>query len=324
MSPIILTILFFVSFSALAVVFVPSLMGVGRAKKRKEMFQGNLVAKRLDVNIDRVKNDRRKTVQETLKAQSLARNKKKKLSLKVKLFHAGMSISPGAFIRNTIIAMFVIFIILFFMGISLLINILLSVGLAYFGSKFILSFKKKRYQAKYLLELPNAVEAIVRGIKSGMPLNDSITAVSRDAKEPVGSEFGRVIEQQSIGKSMMEAVEVLYDRVPRPEVNFLIVVIAVQQQSGGNLAEALGNLARMLRDRKKMQAKVKALSSEAKASAGIIGSLPFFVAGMVSLTSPDYLLPLFNTLLGNIWLGIAALMLSTGIFIMNRMIQFDY
>jgi tight adherence protein B len=157
-----------------------------------------------------------------------------------------------------------------------------------------------------------------------MPLNDSIGAVARDVKEPVKSEFARVIEQQAIGKSMMEAVEILYEKVPRPEVNFFIVVIAVQQQSGGNLAEALGNLSRMLRDRKKMQGKVKALSSEAKASAGIIGSLPFFVAGMVSLTSPDYLLPLFNTTLGNIWLGIGAAMLSMGIFIMNRMIQFDY
>src|SRR5690606_21724444 len=121
-------------------------------------------------------------------------------------------------------------------------------------------------------------EAIVRGVKSGLPLNDSMKIVARDVKEPVKTEFARVLDQQSVGKSMTEAIQILLDRVPVPEVNFFVVVITVQQQAGGNLSEALTNLSRVLRNRKKMQAKVKAMSSEAKASAMIIGALPFVVA----------------------------------------------
>ena len=123
---------------------------------------------------------------------------------------------------------------------------------------------------------------------------------------------------------MPEAVAILFERMPLPEVNFFVVVITVQQQAGGNLSEALGNLSRVLRNRKKMKQKIKAMSSEAKASAGIIGSLPFLVAILVTLTTPGYLLPLIQTPIGKIWLGIAVVMMGTGIFIMNKMIQFDF
>jgi tight adherence protein B len=107
-------------------------------------------------------------------------------------------------------------------------------------------------------------------------------------------------------------------------VNFFVVVITVQQQAGGNLSEALGNLSRVLRNRKKMKQKIKAMSSEAKASAGIIGSLPFIVGILVTLTTPAYMVPLFSTTTGQIWLGIAAVLMSIGVFMMNRMIQFDF
>jgi tight adherence protein B len=199
-------------------------------------------------------------------------------------------------------------------------------GLAggYVLPRFFLARRRKRYQNRFLDELPNAVEAIVRGVKSGLPLNDSIRLVSKEAKEPVRSEFGRVLDQQAVGKTMGEAVQILYDRVPVPEVNFFIVVITVQQQAGGNLSEALGNLSRVLRNRKAMKLKIKAMSSEAKASAGIIGSLPFIVAILVSLTSPAYLLPLINTQTGNMWLIIAAAMLTMGVLVMRKMVSFDF
>jgi tight adherence protein B len=147
--------------------------------------------------------------------------------------------------------------------------------------------------------------------------------VAKDTKEPVKSEFGRVLDQQSFGFSMTESVQILLDRVPLPEVNFFVVVISVQQQAGGNLSEALGNLARVLRNRRKMKQKVAAMSSEAKASAGIIGALPIVVAIMVSLVSPEYLSPLVSTPIGQIWLGVAAIMMSLGVFVMNRMVQFE-
>jgi tight adherence protein B len=160
-------------------------------------------------------------------------------------------------------------------------------------------------------------------VKTGLPLNDTVRLVAKDAKEPVRSEFGRILDQQAFGFSMQEAIQVLLERVPLPEVNFFVVVITVQQQAGGNLSEALSNLARVLRNRKKMKAKVKAMSSEAKASAGIIGALPIVVAVLISVVSPSYLLPLFTTPVGNVCLAIGVLMLAAGVFVMHRMVQFE-
>jgi tight adherence protein B len=120
-----------------------------------------------------------------------------------------------------------------------------------------------------------------------------------------------------------EAIERLPQRIPTPEANFFAIVISIQQKSGGNLAEALANLARVLRERKKMRDKVKAISSEAKASAGIIGSLPIVVAGLVYLTSPHYIELLWTTDTGRIVLGVCALVMGIGIFIMHKMISFD-
>ena len=245
------------------------------------------------------------------------------MPLRLQIYQAGMKMSLAAYIRNSVIVGIVIFVICFFVQVPLLFALVFGVAGAYLLPKLVLRHRRKRFQAKFLDELPNAVEAVVRGVKSGLPLNDSMRVVAKEAKDPLKSEFQRVLDQQAVGKSMGEAITVLYDRVPLPEVNFFIVVITVQQQSGGNLSEALTNLSRVLRNRKKMQAKVKAMSSEAKASAGIIGSLPIIVAILVSLTTPGYLLPMVQTQMGNIMLGIAALHMFMGGFIMNKMIQFD-
>ena len=209
------------------------------------------------------------------------------------------------------------------MQVDLLYCLIFGLAGGYLLPRMYLNRRRKKYQNAFLDELPNAVEAIVRGVKSGLPLNDSMRLVAKEAKEPIKSDFQRVIDQQAMGKTIQEAVVTLYDRVPLPEVNFFVVVITVQGQSGGNLSEALGNLARVLRNRKKMKLKVKAMSSEAKASAGIIGSLPIIVAILVSLTTPTYLLPLIETDIGKICLGAAAILMFLGGFIMNRMVQFD-
>ncbi|UJQ93160.1 type II secretion system F family protein [Mariluticola halotolerans] len=324
MSPILLALLAFISIGALGVAFVPSVLGSGRADKRRKALQGNYQENRVGIVAERTREDRRKSVQEALKQQTDALKKRKKsVSLQARIYQAGLKIKRGAFIRNAVILGIVVFVVCFILGVPLLFSLIFGCAGAYVAPMWFLGFRRKRYQNKFLDELPNAVDAIVRGIKSGMPLNDSIRLVAREIKEPVRSEFNRVIEQQSIGKSMMEAVTVLYDRVPLPEVNFFVVVITVQQQAGGNLSEALGNLSGVLRNRKKMKSKIQAMSSEAKASAMIIGALPFIVAVLVSLASPGYLTPLFASTLGHLWLGIGALMMFIGGFIMNRMIQFD-
>ena len=309
---------------ALGFALVPSMLGGGRAEQRRKAFQGDVRVNRLENDAVRNRDQRRKDLQRTLKQQTESINSKKRMSLAQLLFQAGMTIKPAAFIRNSIILGVVVTVVLFVVQVPIYLAPVFGIAAGYLLPRMWVNRKRKKYQDKFLDELPNAVEAIVRGVKTGLPLNDSMRVVARDAKEPVRSEFGRVLDQQSFGMTMTEAVAVLLERVPLAEVNFFVVVITVQQQAGGNLSEALGNLAKVLRNRKKMKQKIKAMSSEAKASAGIIGSLPFVVGILVSITSPTYLAPLFFTTLGNIWLGIGVIMLSAGIFVMNRMVKFDY
>ncbi len=325
MSPLIYALMAALAIGAAGVALVPALLGSNRADKRMKALQGDMQANRRESNAARDRESRRKNVQAVLKTQTdTLANAKKRVPLQGLIFQAGMRIKARDFIRNQVIVGAVVAILLFVVQVPWYYAMIFGAAGGYVAPRWWLGQRRKRYQNRFLDELPNAVEAIVRGVKSGLPLNDSIRLVSKEAKEPVKSEFGRVLDQQAVGKSMAEAVTILYDRIPLPEVNFFIVVITVQQQAGGNLSEALGNLSRVLRNRKAMKLKIKAMSSEAKASAGIIGSLPFIVAILVSLTSPTYLLPLVTTTTGQVWLGIAVLMLSTGIFIMKKMVAFDF
>ncbi|MDV3251907.1 type II secretion system F family protein [Devosia sp. BK] len=322
--PILLVVLAVVAVGAAGFALVPSALGSSRAQKRLKTYRGDIRANRRELDANRTRDARRKTVQSALKAQSDELNAKKRLTVSDMIFQAGMTITPAAFIRNSVIFGVVLFLILLITQVPYYFAAIFAVAGGYLLPRIYVMRKRKQYQNKFLDELPNAVEAIVRGVKTGLPLNDSMRVVAKDTKEPVKSEFQRVLDQQAFGFSMTEAVQVLLQRVPLPEVNFFVVVISVQQQAGGNLSEALGNLARVLRNRKKMKQKVAAMSSEAKASAGIIGSLPIVVAIMVSVVSPQYLSPLITTPLGQIWLGAAAIMMCLGVFVMNRMVQFEF
>src|SRR5207344_2544631 len=203
-----------------------------------------------------------------------------------------------------------------------------GVGMAFaagFGlPRWLLGYLKKRRETAFLKALPDAVDVIVRGIKAGLPLFESIKVVAADSPEPLRSEFLAIIETQTIGMPLGEACGRLYERMPLPEANFFGIVISIQQKAGGNLSEALGNLSRVLRDRKKMKAKIQAMSMEAKASAMIIGSLPICVGFLVWLTSPDYIELLWTTELGRFMMMGCATWMSIGIFVMKKMINFDF
>lgn len=324
MTPILLGLLAVVTVGAAGFALVPSMLGGSRADKRIKALRGDVQANRREANASRTREQRRKEIQATLKQQTAVLESKKRASLQDLLFQSGLKIKPAAFIRNQVIFGAALFVICFVLQVPLLFALVFGAAGGYLLPKLYLRFKRKRFQNAFLDELPNAVEAIVRGVKSGLPLNDSMRVIAKEVKDPVRSEFQRVLDQQAVGKSMSEAIQILFERVPLPEVNFFVVVITVQQQAGGSLSEALGNLARVLRNRKKMKQKVKAMSSEAKASAGIVGSLPFIVAILVTLTTPTYLAPLIETPIGMLWLGIAAVLMGMGIFIMNRMVQFDF
>ncbi len=209
-------------------------------------------------------------------------------------------------------------------GSSLLVSLLVAFACGFGLPRWFVARSAKRRQAKFLVEFANAIDIIVRGVKSGLPLNDCLQIIATETPEPVKSEFIDLIEQQKVGVPLARAFERMHDRMPLQEVNFFAIVIAIQSQTGGNLAEALSNLAQVLRDRYRLQAKVRAFSAEAKASALIIGSLPPCVMGIVYFTTPTYIDLLFTEKLGNVMLMVSATWMLIGVLVMRKMINFDY
>jgi tight adherence protein B len=186
-----------------------------------------------------------------------------------------------------------------------------------------LGFKKKRRIKRFLLELPNALDVITRGLKSGLPLNDCVRIIAAEAAEPVRSEFRAVMDAQAVGISLGDAIEEIYRRIPVPEANYLGIIISIQQKSGGNLAESLANMAKVVRERRKLAAKVQSLSAEAKTSAGIIAAMPVAVMMMVFISSPTYIEKLWTTQAGQFTLVGGVTWMLMGVLIMRKMINFD-
>jgi len=185
-----------------------------------------------------------------------------------------------------------------------------------------LRFKAKRRQKAFTKNFANAIDVLVRGIKTGLPVGECLAIIGRESPEPIGQEFRLMVEGQKLGLALDELLRRGLERIPTPEYKFFAIVIQIQQQTGGNLAETLENLSRVLRERKKLRDKVKALSAEAKASAMIIGSLPFFVMLAVRVMSPAYLDPLFFDPTGQKMLIGAGVWMLLGVGVMAKMINF--
>ncbi len=272
---------------------------------------------------------RKKTIQDSLKEleqrQKDGYNANKKPPLKVQLRQAGLEVTPQRFYIYSAIAGAVIAVLLVFLGVPmpLLVAPAAFVAASFGLPRWVVSYIRARRVKAFLNEFPNALDVLVRAVKSGLPLNDGIRLVASEAQEPVRREFKRIVESQQLGMSIPEAALRMPETIPCSEAAFFGIVIQIQQQAGGNLSEALGNLSRVLRDRKKMKAKIVALSMEAKASAVVIGSLPFVVAFLVYLSSPTYIMPLFTTSAGHMILAFAGLWMSMGIFVMKKMMNFE-
>jgi tight adherence protein B len=266
---------------------------------------------------------RRDTVESTLKDIEERNKKQKKLPLNVRIQQAGLSWSKRQFYIISGVIGAVLFVTVF-SGAGLIPALALGFAGAFGLPRWLLSYLKKRREAKFLDAFPDAVDVIVRGIKAGLPLLDSIKVITSDSPEPVRSEFRAIIETQAVGMPLGEACAKLYDSMPLPEANFFGIVISIQQRAGGNLSEALGNLSKVLRDRKKMKAKIQAMSMEAKASAGIIGALPIAVMMLVYITSPLYISLLWTEPLGRLMIAASALWMFMGTMVMKKMINFDF
>jgi tight adherence protein B len=299
----------------------PLLSGEKKAEARRaSVSRAEPVARQSDKAL----RSRREQVEGSLKEVDARRQKDKKVSLSTRLTQAGLAWTPQKFMIISSVLGLGCFATAFLMGGGLL----GATGLAFaagFGlPRWILGYLKKRREKSFLKALPDAVDVIVRGIKAGLPLFESIKVVAADAPEPLKSEFIAIIETQAIGMPLGEACSRLFERMPVPEANFFGIVIAIQQKSGGNLSEALGNLSKVLRDRKKMAEKIQAMSMEAKASAGIIGSLPPIVMLLVYLSTPDYISLLWTHPTGQLMLCGCVVWMSCGIFVMKKMINFDF
>lgn len=272
----------------------------------------------------RVQKARRESIEETLKEVERKNSKIKRVPLNVRMSQAGLSISKRQFFLIVAASGLATFALASLLGVSLMPSVAFTFA-ATLGLPFwVLNFLKKRREFRFIDAFPDAIDVIVRGIKSGLPVTDSLRIVAADAPEPVRSEFRQIIETQVIGVPLPDACAKLYERVPLPEANFFGIVIAIQQRSGGNLSEALGNLSRVLRDRKRMKAKIRALSMEAKASAAIIAALPLTVMLLVYLTSPQYIELLWLHPTGRLLLVGCATWMLIGVFVMRKMINFDF
>ena len=202
-----------------------------------------------------------------------------------------------------------------------------AMGLGFVGflglPRWFLGYLCKRRQNVFLNDFADAIDVMVRALKAGLPVSESMKIISTELGAPVGPEFLEVVEGQRIGISIDQGIERMYERMPLSEVNFLAIVMTIQSKTGGNLSEALGNLSRVLRDRKKMKLKIRSVSQEAKSSAAIIGSLPFVIMGALTVLNPNYMNPLFETSLGNILLVGSATWMTIGVLVMRKMISFE-
>ncbi len=268
---------------------------------------------------------RRKNMQAMLKElEKQQAQKKKRPTLRRRIEQAGLSISIRTFWVLSGLAA-----VCGGVGAFLTVKALYAVPLAGFALAFglprwVLAFLKARREKAFTRELAPAIDTIVRSVKSGLPVNEALKLVGSEIPEPVAGEFRLLTEGLKVGVTMDEGLKRMYDRMPTPEVNFFGIVMAIQQKSGGNLSEALSNLAGVLRDRKRLQGKIRAMSSEAKTGAMIIGSLPPGVMALIYFSTPGYIMPLFQVKLGNLMLMGCVLWMSLGVLVMKKMISFKY
>ncbi|MGO9024165.1 MAG: type II secretion system F family protein [Beijerinckiaceae bacterium] len=322
-----LNVLAFVAMAMLAVggilyVFVyPLLSGDAKAEKRQAALSSvspnrKVAERQTDAAA------RRKQVADSLKEVE-TRNKAKRFNIETRIVQAGLRWSRRRFLIFSGLCGVV-------SGVFMIMasnNMFLAVAMVGVGGLgfplWFLNFRRNRRLKKFIEVFPEAIDIIVRGVRAGLPLGDCLRIVANEAAEPVRSEFRQIVETQTMGLPASEAVERLVVRVPIAEANFFSLVITIQQKAGGNLSEALSNLATVLRARKQMRGKIQAFSSEAKASAMIIGALPFAVGGMVYITSPKYIELLWTTSTGQVVLIGSAFWMAIGVFVMKSMINFE-
>ncbi len=270
------------------------------------------------------KDVRRKQIQESLnQVADREKQRKRRVTLAMSLKQAGLDITVRSFWMMS--AAFGLIAGLIAKGFGA--PLYLAGAVAFVGAmglpRWVVGFLKKRRQNIFMNDFADAIDVMVRGLKSGLPVSEAMKIIATESGPPVGPEFMEVVEGQRVGITIDQGIERMVERIPLPEVNFLAIVMTIQTKTGGNLSEALGNLSRVLRDRKRMKQKVKAVSQEAKSSAAIIGSLPFIIMGALTILNPSYLRPLIDTHTGNIVIFCSVTWMTIGVLVMRKMINFQ-
>ena len=323
---IVTTLTLFACFGVFYALFQGTLSGRSSARKRLGIAAGveaAVVAGPEGGSEQRRKQSIEKALNEM--AQRERNNRRARLSLKMRLNQADLQWSIWYFYS---LCAGIVLLSFGFLSIAIGLNLAIAGPVALilgaFGPNLYVRLQFRRRMRDFIEEFPNALDIVTRGIKTGLPLSDCIKGIAAETEEPVCTEFQKIIEDLSVGLTIGQSLDRLSQRVPIIEAQFFAVVVTLQTQMGGNLSEALGNLSRVLRERKMMKEKIKAFSSEAKASGGIIAAMPVGVSAMLSLTSPDYIGLLVREPMGNVVLGICAIWMLMGVTVMRNMIRFDF
>ena len=243
--------------------------------------------------------------------------------LRKRLEMTGKQITLGRYAVICLGILLFVTLALVFRGAPIMLSLLLGIFFGIGGPHFVIGKLIKRRVAKFNSNFPDAIELMVRGLRSGLPITETLGIVATEIPGPVGIEFRMVADKMKIGRTMEAALQETADRLGTPEFQFFVITLAIQRETGGNLAETLSNLADVLRKRAQMKLKICAMSSELKASAYIVGSLPFIVFGLVYMMNPKYMGGFFTDprlivagIGGMVWMSIGAL-------IMAKMVNFE-
>lgn len=244
--------------------------------------------------------------------------------LRLRLNKTGKDISFMKYVMVTVmIAVVVGFAMKLFAGLSFMPAMMIGVFAGLFLPHAYVNRVINRRLKKFTEQFPEAIDLIVRGLRAGLPITESIYAVSREMQAPISTEFGTITDEIRLGKTMDEALWSTAKRLDTPDFKFFVISLSVQQETGGNLTETLTNLSEILRGRTRLKLKIKAMISEGKASAYIIGSLPFLMCGLLSFMNYEYMSVMFTDPQGQLGLIGAAIWMSIGIFILSKMINFE-
>ncbi|MCK9992429.1 MAG: tight adherence protein B [Alphaproteobacteria bacterium] len=267
----------------------------------------------------------KRNLQAALKDLEAARQgQKKRPNMRQMFAQAGVEWTEQNFIIGSIVAGIVVFLVMLTLGYGMLLGIPAGFAAGFGAPRWVLGYLAKKRQTEFSEQFVNGVDVVVRGVKAGLPIGECMAIIARESPDPLGSEFRTLVEGQKLGVSLTSGLERMMERMPSTELNFFVIVLTIQGQSGGNLSEALGNLSTVLRERKLMKAKIQSMSSEAKASAMIIGALPILVGAAMFFIAPEHIGLLFSTTMGNMMVAGGLSVMGLGIFVMHKMINFDF